>query len=189
LKQTWGNYKDDFREHATTIIPPVYLAALAQTESAGNPFVTQSWKVKFSGGWKGLFSPVSSAVGLFQLTRGTFQRMSQYCVKNGRSVKDGPWHKWQSCWFNQFYSRLIPSHSIEMTSAFLHAQVLRLTGNKPMSPRRLKRLASIIHLCGDNKAKQYLRSGFRHLKRCGSHSVKNYVLKVERMENRLVRSL
>ncbi|HEU4643947.1 MAG TPA: hypothetical protein VFS80_00100, partial [Burkholderiales bacterium] len=42
--QTWRAYEPIFRAHATAVITPDFLAALAQVESAGNPMARTRWR-------------------------------------------------------------------------------------------------------------------------------------------------
>ena len=56
---------------------------------------TQSWN-PFE-----LYRPASSAVGMFQITDGTFAEARRYCIHDHVVVEDGPWHDPRSCWFNR----------------------------------------------------------------------------------------
>ena len=42
--QTWSDYEPMFRAHATAVITPELLAALAQVEASGNPLATPQWR-------------------------------------------------------------------------------------------------------------------------------------------------
>ena len=187
IKQTWASYRSDFYENSTEIMTPKYLAALAQVESAGNPWVTQNWKIKWNRGFKGLYAPISSSVGLYQFTTPTFEWAKKYCIHNGKVQTEGPWYQVNRCWFNSLYTRFLPSHSIEVASSYLDVQVRKLTKYQNVSDRNKRRLASIIHLCGVNKAKRFIRNGYHlpSMRYCGSHSVRNYVRKIERFERAL----
>src|SRR5690606_5469457 len=121
--QTWSQYGVLFRKHSTDLIEPELLAALAQVEGSGNPLVRTYWRWTSSANPFEIFRPASSAVGMYQITDGTFREAKRYCVHDHVVVEDGPWHDWRSCWFNALYSRVIPSHAIEMTSAYLDRRV------------------------------------------------------------------
>src|SRR6188768_3697862 len=41
---TWRNYKEAFIENSTEIMTPEFLAALAQSESSGNPTAQPYWR-------------------------------------------------------------------------------------------------------------------------------------------------
>ena len=117
--ETWRDYGLLFREHATAVISPELLAALAQVEGSGNPIARTYWRWRAS--WNPLewYQPASSAVGMYQITSGTFQAARRYCIHDHVVAEDGPWHDVRSCWFNRFYTRVLPSHAIELTAALL----------------------------------------------------------------------
>src|SRR3989449_10648573 len=48
--ETWRKYEPLFREHATAVITPELLAALAQVEGAGNPVARTYWRWRLT--WK-----------------------------------------------------------------------------------------------------------------------------------------
>src|SRR5512134_3730584 len=129
LGETWREYGPLFREHATAVITPELLAALAQVEGAGNPVARTYWRWRLS--WNPLewYQPASSAVGMFQITDGTFQAAKRYCIHDHRVVQNGPWNDPHSCWFNSLYSRVLPSHAIELTSALLDRAVAHAIGS------------------------------------------------------------
>ena len=179
--ETWRAYGPLFREHATAIITPELLAALAQLEGSGNPIARTYWRWKAS--WNPLewYQPASSAVGMYQITFGTFQTAKRYCVHDHIVVEDGPWHDVHSCWFNRFYTRVLPSHAIELTAALLDRQVTSIISSRSISLQRKQDLAAIIHLCGASVGQLYVARGFR-LKpgqRCGDHDVRTYLDKVQ----------
>ncbi|MEK7764402.1 MAG: hypothetical protein AAB433_22750, partial [Nitrospirota bacterium] len=121
--ETWKQYGSLFREHATTVITPELLAALAQAEGGGNPAARTYWKWHLTWNPLELYQPASSAVGMYQITDGTFQQARRYCVHDHRVVEDGPWHNPNSCWFNSLYTRVLPSHAIQLTAALLDRRV------------------------------------------------------------------
>lgn len=180
LAETWREYGPLFREHATAVITPELLAALAQIEGSGNPIARTYWRWRAS--WNPLewYQPASSAVGMYQITSGTFQVAKRYCVHHHVVVEDGPWHDVRSCWFNSLYTRVLPSHAIELTAALLDRQVAQAVGSRPASLQRKQDLAAIIHLCGASVGHLYAGRGFRLAagQRCGDHDVRTYLAKV-----------
>ena len=71
---TWQRYGPLFKTHSTAVITPELLAALAQVEGSGNPVARTYWRWRFSWNPFELYRPASSAVGMFQMTDGTFRR-------------------------------------------------------------------------------------------------------------------
>jgi hypothetical protein len=180
LAETWREYGFQFREHATATITPELLAALAQVEGSGNPIARTYWRWRTS--WNPLewYRPASSAVGMYQITSPTFQAARQLCVHDHVVAEDGPWHDMRSCWFNSLYTRVLPSHAIELTSALLDRQVAQTVGSRTASLQRKQDLAAIIHLCGASVGHQYAARGFRLTsgQRCGDHDVRSYLAKL-----------
>lgn len=181
--QTWQQYEPIFREHATTVITPEFLAALAQVESAGNPVARTYWRWRLTEDPFDVYRPASSAVGMFQITDGTLREARRYCIHNHAVAEDGPWHQWDSCWFNSLYLRVVPSHAAEMTSAFLDrsaSRALARLGIGSATLRQRQDLAGVMHLCGVAAGEAYARSGFRLLggPRCGAQDVSAYLERV-----------
>jgi hypothetical protein len=187
VAETWRAFSRDFQRHGTEITTPTFLAAMAQVESSGNPLATPKWHFQWSGSVWRWFAPESTSVGLYQLTDGTYERAKDFCIKKGRVARDGPWHDWGSCWFNWAYLRISASDSIEMTSAYLHHAVTTSLNGRKTSPTNQRRLAAVIHLCGQGKARAFIRSGFdlASAGHCGRHDVRRYVERIERYERQL----
>ncbi|GJL66354.1 MAG: transglycosylase [Nitrospirales bacterium] len=185
--QTWKEYESLFREHATAIITPEFLAALAQVEGGGNPVARTYWRWQLTWNPLELFKPASSAVGMYQITDGTFSEAKHYCIHDHVVVEDGPWHDWKSCWFNSLYTRILPSHAIELTAALLDHQVTQTLGPKRIGKVTLQRkqdLAAVIHLCGAGAGRAYAARGLkltRH-QRCGDHKVSKYLAKINELK-------
>ncbi len=185
--QTWKEYENLFREHATATITPEFLAALAQVEGAGNPAARTYWRWQWS--WNPLewYQPASSAVGMFQTTNGTFTEANHYCIHDHLVVEDGPWHDLQSCWFNSIYTRILPSHAIELTAALLDRRVTQAIGPRRMGTVTLQRkqdLAAVIHLCGAGAGRAYAARRFRLTprQRCGDHDVRDYLARINELK-------
>src|SRR5881296_3051375 len=126
--ETWRKYEPLFREHATAVITPELLAALAQVEGGGNPVARTYWRWRPTWNPLELYRPASSAVGMYQITDATFSEARRYCIHDHVVVEEGAWLDPSSCWFNALYSRVVPSHAIEMTSALLDRQVASAVG-------------------------------------------------------------
>ena len=172
--QTWREYGPLFDAHSTAVVTPELLAALAQVESSGNPVARTYWRWRLSWNPFELYRPASSAVGMFQITDGTFAEARRYCIHDNVVVEDGPWHDLNSCWFNALYTRVVPGHAVEMTAALLDRSVARILARHRITTASLQQrqdLAAIIHLCGAGAGDGYARRGFRFRggQRCGDH--------------------
>jgi hypothetical protein len=125
---------------------------------------------------------------MYQFTDGTFAQARHYCIHDHVVVEDGPWDDWHSCWFNGLYTRTVPSHAVELTSAYLDrsvADVLRRQGIRGASLQQKQNLAALIHLCGAGAGESYARRGL-HLsagQRCGDHEARVYVARVNSMKS------
>jgi hypothetical protein len=185
--ETWDEYAPIFKRHSTASISPEFLAALAQTEGSGNPIVRTYWRLKVTDKPFDMYRPASSAVGMYQITDGTFAESRRYCVHNHVVVEDGPWNDTKSCWFNWAYFRVVPSHAVELTSAHLDRSVssaLARAGIRSASPQQRQDLAAVIHLCGAGAGAVYARRGLRFApkQRCGDHDPREYLARVNRMK-------
>ena len=190
--QTWRQYGPLFDEHSTAVVTPELLAALAQVESSGNPVARTYWRWRFSWNPFELYRPASSAVGMFQITDGTFAEARRYCIHDRVVVEDGPWHDTQSCWFNALYTRVVPAHAVEMTAALLDRTVARTLARNRMTTASLQQrqnLAAIIHLCGEGAGDGYARRGFRFRggQRCGDHDPRRYLAQVNALKRQFAR--
>jgi hypothetical protein len=185
--ETWRQYAPLFREYSTNVISPELLAALAQIEGSGNPVVRTYWRWSFNPKPFDVYRPASSAVGMYQITDGTFAEARRYCIHDHAVAEDGPWNDWQSCWFNRLYTRVIPSHAVELTAAYLDrgvADILERHHVKSATIDRKQDLAAVIHLCGAGAGDAYVRRGLRltHGERCGDHDARDYVERVDGMK-------
>jgi hypothetical protein len=186
---TWQAYGRLFERHSTSVMTPDLLAALAQIEGSGNPIVRTYWRFSMTPEPFEIFRPASSAVGMYQITDGTFAIARRYCVHRHRVVEEGPWYDFKSCWLNELYTRTIPSHAVEMTAAYLDRGVADLLARHPRLRATLEQkqtLATMMHLCGAGAAAAYARAGLQ-LKpgqRCGTHDARSYVARVAAMQRR-----
>ena len=185
-EETWRRYAPVFRAHATPVITAELLAALAQVEGAGNPVALTPWRLRLTSEPLEIYRPASSAVGMYQITDGTFREAKRYCIRDHAVAEAGAWYDWRACWFNALYLRVVPSHAVEMTSAYLDLQVARIVarlrlGNLPL--RQKQDLAAAIHLCGAAAAEAYAAAGFRTAgRKCGEHDLRAYLARVDSMK-------
>jgi hypothetical protein len=190
--QTWQEYGPLFDAHSTAVVTPELLAALAQVESSGDPVARTYWRWRLSWNPFELYRPASSAVGMFQITDGTFAEARRYCIHDNVVVEDGPWHDLDSCWFNALYTRVVPGHAVEMTAALLDRNVARILARHRIATASLQQqqdLAAIIHLCGDGAGDGYARRGFRFRggQRCGDHDPGRYLAQVNALKRQFAR--
>jgi hypothetical protein len=187
-RETWSAYAPIFIRHSTATITPEFLAALAQVEAAGNPVIRTYWRVSPKADPFDVYRPASSAVGMYQITDGTFRETRRYCIHNHVVVEDGPWNRPRTCWFNALYFRVVPSHAVEMTAAHLDRQVARILrrhGVRKASALQRQDVATLTHLCGPGMADGYVRRGFRFRpgQRCGDHDPRAYLSRAQAMTN------
>jgi hypothetical protein len=190
--ETWRRYGPIFRLHSTEAITPEFLAALAQVEGSGNPVARTYWRWSLTPDPFELYRPASSAVGMYQITDATFDIAKRYCIHDHAVVEDGPWHAWRSCWFNAFYTRVVPTHAVELTAALLDRQVATVIRRQRIvvaTQERKQDLAAVIHLCGLGAGNAYARRGFRLApeQRCGDHDARAYLAKVHEMKRAFAR--
>ncbi len=190
--ETWRRYGPLFREHSTAVITPELLAALAQVEGAGNPVARTYWRWRPTWNPLELYRPASSAVGMYQITDAMFAEAKRYCIHDHVVVEDGPWHDLKSCWFNSLYFRVVPSHAVEMTAAFLDRRVAGTIARRRIADATLLQkqdLAALIHLCGAAWGDGYAQRGFGQTaaQRCGEHDVNSYLAQVHAMKRQFVR--
>ena len=190
--ETWRQYGSLFRKHSTAVITPELLAALAQVEGGGNPVARTYWRWRLTWNPLELYQPASSAVGMYQITDATFLDAKRYCIHDHVVVEDGPWHDLKSCWFNNLYTRVLPSHAIELTAALLDRGVASAMGRKRGATATLQRkqdLAAVIHLCGPAAGNSFVARGFRLVphQRCGDHDVRAYLARVNGVKRQFAR--
>lgn len=160
------------------------LAALAQTESSGNPVARTYWRWRLSFNPFAIYQPASSAVGLYQMTDPAYAEAARFCIRENAVTDTG-------CGFGP-YIRAIPSQAIELASVYLDrnvADVLSLADDVKTSPQQKQDLAAFIHLCGARPATAYARRHFQMVagERCGDHLVATYVAKVDAMKREFLR--
>src|SRR6266850_416410 len=190
--ETWRSYEVLFRVHSTAIMAPELLAALAQVEGAGNPVARTYWRWRLSWNPFEWYQPASSAVGMYQITTPTFREARRYCIHYHAVAEEGPWHEWRSCWFNGLYTRVVPSHAVEMTSALLDRSVAGMVARHRATTATLQQkqdLAAIIHLCGAGGGDAYARRGFQLTpgQKCGDHDVRGYLAQINTMKRLFTR--
>ena len=190
--ETWRQYGPLFRANSTQTITPELLAALAQVEAAGNPVARTYWRWRLSWNPFDIYEPASSAVGMYQMTDGTFAEARRYCIHNHRVVAEGAWYDVHSCWLNALYMRVVPSHAVELAAVSLDrgvADILERRGITGASAQQKEDLAALIHLCGAGAADGFARRGFRLApgQRCGDHEAAAYLGRVNAMKRLFAR--
>ncbi|MGH6926931.1 MAG: transglycosylase SLT domain-containing protein, partial [Dongiaceae bacterium] len=177
--ETWQEYGPLFRAHSTAAVAPELLAALAQVESAGNPVARTYWRWRLTWDLFAIYAPASSAVGMYQMTDAAFAEARRACIRDHAVVVD-------ECWFNGLYSRVLPSHAVELAAVYLDRKAAAILAQLPRArptPQQTQDLAALIHLCGPGPAKAFARRGFRLLpaQRCGAHDAATYLAAVNAM--------
>ncbi len=124
---------------------------------------------------------------MYQITDAAFAEARRYCVHDHAVVEVGSWNDVQSCWFNMFYMRVLPSHAVEMTSAVLDRRVAGALARSRRFTATLEQkqnLAALIHLCGTAAGDAYAKRGFTLTphQRCGDHDVRGYLARVNAMK-------
>jgi hypothetical protein len=185
--ETWRQYAPIFRKYATEVMTPDLLAAIAQVEGSGNPVARTYWRWAWTSQPFKVYRPASSAVGMYQITDGTFAEARHYCIHDHLVVEDGPWNKWDSCWFNSLYSRVVPANAVELTSAYLDRNVSAILERRHVvfaSLQHKQSLAALIHLCGAGAGDEYARRGFKLAEgqRCGDHLARVYLDRIDSMK-------
>jgi len=183
--ETWRRYAPIFRKHATAVTTAPFLAALAQVEASGNPVARTYWRWSWRPHFFEMYRPASTAVGMYQITDGTFAEARHLCIHEHLVVREGAWNDWQGCWMNGLYSRVIPSDAVELVSAYLTANTLDLLAryHRHAGEQQSRELATVIHLCGTGAAAGFVRRGL-HLEpgqHCGDQDVAAYVGRVQAM--------
>ena len=190
--ETWRQYGSLFDAHSTAVVTPDLLAALAQVESSGDPAALTYWRWRYSWNPFELYRPASSAVGMFQLTDGTFAEARRYCIHDHVVVEAGPWNDTSACWFNALYTRVVAGHAVEMTAALLDRTVARTLarhGRERATLQQRQDLATITHLCGAGAGDGFARRGFRFAsgQRCGDHDPRHYLARVNALKRQFAR--
>ena len=190
--QTWQEYGSLFDKHSTAVITPELLAALAQMEGSGNPLARTYWRWRVSWNPFDVYQPASSAVGMFQITDGTFADARRYCIHDHQVAEAGSWRDLRSCWFNAIYTRVLPDHAVEMTAALLDRRVASILANHSIASASLQQrqnLGAVIHLCGSAAGDAFARRGFRLTpgQRCGDHDARRYLTQVNVLKRQFAR--
>ena len=183
--ETWRDYAPLFRRYSTATIAPELLAALAQVEGSGNPLVRTYWRWSWAPKPFEMYRPASSAVGMYQITDGTFAVARHYCIHRHVLTREGPWNDFGSCWFTGLYLRVLPGDAVELTAAYLDLELTEILAQRrarTASPE-LRRVAAVVHLCGAGAAEAYVRRGLRFSEGelCGDHDPRVYLARVEAM--------
>ncbi|HZO21806.1 MAG TPA: hypothetical protein VFB37_04815, partial [Steroidobacteraceae bacterium] len=78
--ETWRDYEPAFSRYSTPVMTAALLAALAQVEGSGNPVARTYWRWSWSLRPFEVYRPASSAVGMYQITDGTFAEARHFCI-------------------------------------------------------------------------------------------------------------
>jgi hypothetical protein len=176
--QTWRDYGPLFRRHATAVVSAEFLAALAQIESGANPLARTYWRWQPALDPFAIYRPASSAVGMYQITDGTYAQARPGCRESPGPGEDDP------CRLDSLYRRLVPAQAIALTARRLDravAEIVAATEARRATLRKKRHLAAVIHLCGQGAGGAFARRGFRPApgQRCGDHGLDEYL---ERMD-------
>ena len=166
-------------------ITPELLAALAQVESTGNPLANTYWRWRLTWNPFAIYQPASSSVGMYQMTDAAFAETRRYCIRGHAVIENG-------CWWNGLYTRVVPSHAIELTAVFLDRNVAAILARRPDRTATLQHkqeLAAIIHLCGAGSARVFARRGFSLAagERCGDQDAATYLAQLNAMKREFLR--
>jgi hypothetical protein len=183
-EETWHDYSAAFRRYATANVSAQLLAALAQVEASGNPLARTYWRWSWSLRPFDFYRPATSAVGMYQITDGTFAEARHYCIRDHMLRHDGPWNDWHACWLNGAYLRIVPADAVELTAAYLElktGEILARVPGRGAGAHERQHLAAMVHLCGAGAAAGYARRGFRLLpaQRCGDQDPRVYLRRVD----------
>jgi hypothetical protein len=177
-EQTWREYGAEFRRHATPVITPEFLAALAQVEAAGNPLARTYWRWNASWHPFEIYRPASSAVGMFQITDATFAASQPECRVAGAPL---------SCRLDSYYDRVMPGEAIALAAGMLDRTVAGTLERQRIGGATLQQkqdLAAVIHLCGAGAGAAYVRHRFQVVagQRCGDQDVRAYLARLRAMK-------
>jgi hypothetical protein len=183
---TWRQYEGAFRRYSTDNVSPELLAALAQVEASGNPLVRTYWRWAWSERPFDFYRPASSAVGMYQITDGTFEEARHYCIHHHQLVRESAWDDLHGCWFNRLYLRVVPGDAVELTAAYLElkvGEILARRSAEQATQLQRQHLAAVVHLCGAGAAAVYAARGFHFStgQRCGDHDPREYLRRVDEM--------
>jgi hypothetical protein len=176
-RETWSSYADVFKSASTGRVSAPLLAAIAQVESHGNPLAAPEWRLQLSTDIMEIYAPASSAFGLMQITKGTFDLIMKTCGQSG-----------ERCPNSDLATRMKARDSVVLTAGFLQRSMedlLSKSAVQKLSEEKLTKLASVIHLCGAEVGKRLIRNGYNvnALPRCGSHWPSVYASQVADMRN------
>ncbi len=178
--ETWRSYGPLFLRYSTGSVSPALLAALAQAEGSGDPVAHTYWRWRLSWHPFSIYGPASSAVGMYQMTDGAFADARPYCIRNHAVAEPG------ACWLTGFYTRVVPSHAVELTAIYLDRNVAQILARQAIgaTAQQKQDLAALVHLCGSGPAAAFAHRGFHpsDAERCGDHEVSGYLRRVNAMK-------
>ncbi len=175
---TWQEYGALFETYSTPVMTPGLLAAMAQVEGSGNPLARTYWRWLWTLRPFDVYRPASSAVGMYQITDGTWAEARRYCMRH---------HVAMACGMTGWYARVVPAYAVELTAADLDRRVALILEHNRMrsvSLRHRQDLAAVIHLCGAGAGDAYAHNDFRlhPAQRCGDQEVRAYLARITAMQ-------
>ena len=183
---TWKTYAADFRKYSTAAITPELLAALAQSESAGNPAAHTYWRWNLEASdLFEVYRPASSSVGMYQMTDPAYADAQRYCIRQHVVTTD-------SCDRDGGTSRLLPDQAIDLAAIYLDRGVAAVLGpqrGRLATPLQKREVAALTHLCGAGPARAFVRRGFRLEpgERCGDHDPAEYLARIDSLARHFAR--
>ena len=66
----------------------------------------------------------------------------------------------QGCRLKGLYTRILPSHAIELAAIYLDRNVTAVLGRHRATTQQMMAIATIIHLCGAGPALTFVQHGF-----------------------------
>ena len=187
--QTWRAYGALFRRHSTPVMTPALLAALAQVEGSGNPARAHVLAAGRSRARRSrsIGRPRAPSACTRSPTARSPRRATTASTTT-RSRPKAPWYALRGCWFNALYTRTVPSHAIELTSAYLDRRVgetLRRHPGATPTLRAAAALAALIHLVRRRRSRVRSCAAVSRRRRASAaaaHDVRTYLARVESMQ-------
>jgi len=146
-----------------------------------------AWSVLFVGNTSLCTADPTCAFVFGGVVDELIEEAKRYCIHDHLSVEAGRWNDLRGCWFNGLYTRVLPTHAVELTAAMLDRGVARTLERQRITAATLAQkqdLAAVIHLCGAGAGEAFARRGFRLTpgQRCGDHDVRRYLARVNALK-------
>ena len=108
---------------STAAISPEFLAALAQVEASGNPVARAYWRWTWTLDPLDVYRPRRARSASIRSPTARSTRRAATASAGHPGGPGRPLVAWQSFWFNWLLFRIMPSHSVELTAAYLDRAV------------------------------------------------------------------